>query len=144
MTETPGYIKTPTGFVMVLKENDDVLNALAKMAESEKIPSASFIGMGFAQKIVFGFFDFDRRTYDPMEFNDVELASLTGSIAWNGGEPSLHVHAVAAGSDFKAVGGHVLELMVGTGSMEITFLVHDKKLNREKDARIGANVLSLG
>ncbi|HMI02186.1 MAG TPA: hypothetical protein VK541_06875 [Pedobacter sp.] len=46
-------------------------------------------------------------------------------------------------SSFKAFGGHLLSATVGTGSLEITVIVHDKKLQRKMEEPLGANVLQL-
>jgi predicted DNA-binding protein with PD1-like motif len=137
------YIPTPTGYLMVLTQGDDVLGELALLAHAEDLPSASFTGIGFARKAVFGFFDFDRKVYQPKTFENVEIASLAGTIAWKDGKPSVHAHAVAADATFGAVGGHLLALDVGTGSMEVTVMRHDRKLLRATDASIGANILQL-
>lgn len=98
--------------------------------------------MGFVNTR-FGFFNFDTKEYEPKDFKDVELASFTGSMAWQNGKPSLHSHGVVTGRDFKAYGGHMLAATVSTGSVEITVIVHDKKLERKKDEALGANVLEL-
>ncbi|MFP9098597.1 PCC domain-containing protein [Flavobacterium sp. RHBU_24] len=74
----------------------------------------------------------------------MELASLTGSIAWQNGKPSIHAHGVVTGKDFTAHGGHILSGTVGTGSVEISVTVLDKKLERIKEEKLGANVLCLG
>jgi len=141
--ETPRYVETPTGYLMVLRRGDDVIANLEKLAETEKLPSASFTGIGFFSDVTFGFYDFGKKEFAPKTFHDVEVAGMTGSIAWKENKPSVHLHAVAAGRDFNAVGGHVLGAKVGTGSAEITLLVHDRKLERKVDPEIGANVLQL-
>jgi len=75
------YIKTPTGYLMVLRQGDDVIANIENLAKSEKIPSASFTGIGFASDVTFGFYDFNAKNFDPKTFNKVEMGSLTGSIA---------------------------------------------------------------
>jgi len=137
------YIKTPTGFLMVLRQGDDVLAHLENLASQENIPSANFSGMGFVNA-KFGFFNFKTKEYEPKEFKDVELASMNGSIAWQNGKASLHMHGVVTGRDFKAYGGHLLAASVGTGSVEIMVTVHQQKLERIKEEPLGANVLNLG
>jgi predicted DNA-binding protein with PD1-like motif len=137
------YVRTPTGFLMVLRRGDDVIANIEKLAGAEKIPSASFTGIGFLGEVTFGFYDFPKKQFQPETFHDVEMAGMTGSIAWKEGKPSIHAHATVAGRDFKAVGGHVLAAKVGTGSVEITVIAHDKRLQREVDPDIGANVLQL-
>jgi predicted DNA-binding protein with PD1-like motif len=136
------YIKTPTGYLMVLRQGDDVLQYLEKLATIENIPSANYSGMGFVNA-TFGFFNFQTKEYEPKELKDVELASMTGSIAWQKGKVSLHTHGVVTGKDFTARGGHLLAATVGTGSVEINVIVHDKRLERVEEQPLGANVLQL-
>lgn len=140
---TQHYIKTPSGFLMVLREGDDVFQHLQELAAKEQIPSATIYGIGFGGKATFGFYDFAKKKFNPKTFEKVEMGSLNGSIAWSEGKASLHIHGVATDEDFKAYGGHLLELTVGTGSMEITVLVHDKKLERKVEQPLNANVLQL-
>ena len=47
MTDPRRYIPTPSGFLMVLVEGDDVLACLEALAQAEDIPSASISGFGF-------------------------------------------------------------------------------------------------
>lgn len=137
------YIKTPTGYLMVLRQGEDVIANIENLAKSEKIPSASFTGIGFASDVTFGFYDFNAKKFDPKTFNKVEMGSLTGSIAWNDQGPSIHVHGVATDDKFNAYGGHILSLRVGTGSMEIYINVNDQKLERKVEQPLNANVLQL-
>jgi predicted DNA-binding protein with PD1-like motif len=140
--EPPKYVKVPAGYLMVLRQDDDVFSELEKLAMNEKIPSANLSGMGFVN-VKFGFFNFETKEYEPKEFKDVELASMSGSIAWKEGKPSLHCHGTVTGKDFTAHGGHMLGATVGTGSVEIIITVHDKQLERITEQPLGANVLNL-
>jgi len=137
------YTKVPTGYLMVLRQGDNILKEIEALAVSENIPSATFTGMGFVN-ITFGFFDFKTKKYDPKEFKDMELASLTGSIAWQDGKTSIHAHGTVTGKDFMAYGGHILSGIVSTGSVEIMVIVHDKKLERVLEQPLGANILCVG
>jgi len=141
-TNTTRYTKTPTGYLMVLRQGDDVFKEIEKFAVAKKIPSANFTGMGFVNAR-FGFFDFKTKQYKPKDFKNVEMASMTGSIAWQQELPSLHIHGVVTDASFKAAGGHLLSATVSTGSLEITVIVHDKKLERKMEEPLGANVLQL-
>lgn len=137
------YIKTPSGYLMVLRQGDDVLAHIEDLAKNENIPSASFTGIGFASEVTFGFYDFEAKKFDPKTFKKVEMGSLTGSVAWNEKGPSIHVHGVATDDKFNAYGGHILSLHVGTGSMEIYINVNDEKLERKVEQPLNANVLQL-
>ncbi|MCU7619001.1 DNA-binding protein [Chryseobacterium sp. PBS4-4] len=137
------YTKTPTGFLMVLREGDDVVSSIENLVKTENIPSASFTGIGFASDVTFGFYDFNAKKFNPKTFKKVEMGSLTGSIAWNEKGPSIHIHGVATDDKFNAFGGHILSLHVGTGSMEIYVTLIDKKLERKIEQPLNANVLQL-
>lgn len=138
------YIKTATGYLMVLRQGDNVLAHIEKLATTENIPSANFTGIGFASDVTFGFYDVKEKKFNPKTFSNVEMGSLTGSIAWNEKGPSIHIHGFATDDRFKAYGGHVLSMHVGTGSMEIYVTAHDQKLERKIEQPLNANVLQLG
>ena len=127
---------------MVLKQNDNIFEEIEKMAVREQVPSANLTGMGFVN-VEFGYFNFKKKEYKPKKFDNVELASMQGSIAWQNGKPSLHIHGVTGDKHFKANAGHILSAYVSTGTLEILVIVHDKKLERKKDEVLGANVLML-
>jgi len=136
------YVKVPDGYLMVLRQKDNVFYELEKFAKGENIPSANFTGMGFVN-IRFGFFDFKTKKYDPKDFSAVELVSMHGTLAWKKDSVSIHAHGVVADKTFQAFGGHILDATVGTGSVEILITPHDKVFERKKDESIGADVLSI-
>jgi predicted DNA-binding protein with PD1-like motif len=144
MPAAPRSIQTPGGFLMVLRQGDDVFARLEALMLEETIPSAFFTGFGFAGKVVFGFYDYDSQTYRPGAFDNLELTNMTGTLAWKEGRPSVHAHGVAGDSQFRTFGGHLLSLEVGRGSMEICITVLPTRLDRAVDPVIGANVLQLG
>ena len=137
------YTKTASGYLMVLREGDDVIASIENLAKEKQIPSGNFTGIGFAQEATFGFFDFNEKKFHPKTFYKVEMGSLTGSIAWEGAKPSLHIHGVGTNDKFEANGGHILSLKVGTGSMEIYITTNPDKLERKMEMPLGANVLQL-
>lgn len=136
------YVKTPTGYLMVLKQGDNVFSQLKIFAKKENIPSASFTAIGFAE-IEFGFFNRRTKQYRPKKFKAGEVGSMHGSIAWQNGDISIHSHGLLCDKKFRAHGGHILSATVGTGTLEITIVVHDQKLDRKYNAALGANELSL-
>ncbi|MDX3916642.1 MULTISPECIES: PPC domain-containing DNA-binding protein [Olivibacter] len=136
------YTRVSNGYLMVLRQGDEIIPLLEHFALAEQIPSANFTGMGFVN-VTFGFFDSAKKKFNPKHFKDVELASMHGSIAWQDDKPSIHLHGVVAGKDFVAYGGHILDGTVGTGSLEIMIITHHKKLERVFEKDLGANVLHL-
>jgi predicted DNA-binding protein with PD1-like motif len=128
----------------VLKQGDDVIAELEDPESGEAVDGATFNGFGFAGSVTFGFFDYELKDCVPKEFHCLEMAALQGSMAWKDGKPSIHMHGVGAGDDYKAVGGHILGLRVGRGWIELTITVSGMRLSRGHDEAIGANVLQLG
>jgi predicted DNA-binding protein with PD1-like motif len=137
------WMRTPTGYLMVLTESDDLFSQLDLLMKAEQIPSASFTAFGFAGEVIFGFFDFEKREYRPARFHQREMTGINGTLAWQDGKPSIHAHGVGGGVHYTTVGGHLLALSVGRGSLEVTIVVHDRHLERVKDQDIGANILRL-
>ena len=136
------YTCVPVGYLMVLKQGDNLFNYLEAIAKAENIPSANFTGMGFAE-VEFGYFDSKTKKYKSKKFRAGELASMQGTLAWQNEKPSIHVHGLITNKKFNAYGGHILSANVGTGTLEVLIILHDKKLQRIKDEKLGANVLSL-
>lgn len=136
------YSKTSSGYIMVLRQGDDVFSHLEDFARRERIKGATFTGLGFVN-VKFGFFDQKKKTYEPKEFKSVELASFTGSLAWQEDKPSIHAHGVVTDRSFKAYGGHILEAQVDTGSLEIHITTINRRLERNYDKALGANVLEV-
>ena len=132
--------KTKTGYLMVLEEGENSFDRIEELAMKEKIKGATFSAMGFV-KAKFAFFDSEQKRYLNQAFPGMELASFSGSIAWEKDKPSLHAHGVVTGSDFKAYGGHIQEAIVDKGSMEITIVEHGIDLNRVMDEELGAKIL---
>jgi predicted DNA-binding protein with PD1-like motif len=136
------FIRTSNGYLLVLRQGDDVFAQLVDLTHRMRIPSASLVGLGFGHA-TFGFWNAEQRRFNPRRFDNVEIGSLVGSLAWKEGKPLPHLHAVACDSTFAAYGGHLLALEVGTGSMELTITVHAQPLQRRTDEHTGANVLDL-
>jgi uncharacterized protein len=137
------YTKVPAGYVMVLRQGDNVFEEIKTFARQENVQGAHISGMGFVN-ITFGFFDAKAKKYNPKEFKDVELASMLGTIAWKDGDVSIHAHGVAGDKSFQTYGGHILEAQVSTGSLEVLVTVHPQRFERKQDPRLGADVLDIG
>ncbi|WP_342636311.1 PCC domain-containing protein [Rhizobium leguminosarum] len=69
---------------------------------------------------------------------------MTGSLAWKDGNRCPHLHATAGNASFAVVGGHLLALEVGRGSLELYVTILPNRLERATEASIGTNVLQLG
>jgi len=143
MSEPKRYIPIPTGFLMVLRQGDDVFARLEALMRDEAIPAAVISGFGFVREATFGFFDFETKQYRPKTMTDLELTNMTGTLVWKDGKPAIHAHGTVGDDNFRTFGGHLLALEVGRGSLEISLLVIPTRLERAVDPGIGANVLQL-
>src|SRR6059058_1654651 len=76
-------------------------------------------------------------------FHQREMTGITGTLAWQDGKPSIRAHGVGGGLHYTTVGGHLLALSVGRGSLEVLITVHEQRLERRKDPETGANILQL-
>ena len=143
MADAAKWMRTPAGYLMVLTRGDDLFAELTRLMLEADIPSASLSGFGFAGEVIFGFFDFEKKEYRPARFHQREMTGITGTLAWQDGKPSIHAHGVGGGLHYTTVGGHLLALTVGRGSLEVTITVHGQRLERRRDEEIGANILQL-
>ena len=91
-----------------------------------------------------GFYDLAAQQYNWTKLDELlELTNLTGNIAWQDGEPVLHLHATVSDASMHAYGGHLKEAEVG-GTVEVMIhaIVSDG-LTRKLDESTGLNLLDL-
>jgi hypothetical protein len=136
------YMKTFHGYLMVLKQGDNVFEQLELLMKQEKIPGAVLTGIGFADMEI-GHFNAKKKKYKSKHFKGGEVAVLHGSLAWKGEQPSVHIHGVLGNKHDRARAGHILQATVGTGTLEINILLYTKKLERKRDEELGADVLQI-
>jgi predicted DNA-binding protein with PD1-like motif len=90
----------------------DLLDELTEMVATLEIQAGTLQVIGAVSTLVLGYFHQDRQEYETLNTaGQWEIASGLGNISIRDGEPFVHLHVVASGSDGQAVGGH---LMAGT------------------------------
>jgi predicted DNA-binding protein with PD1-like motif len=106
-------VREGTQWMLRLDEGEDLFATLVSFVDREGIRAASVpFGIGMFRKAAFGYWDGTR--YDPAEIDRPhELVALHGTIARADGQPSVHLHAAAAGPDHRLVAGHLLRATVG-------------------------------
>jgi hypothetical protein len=93
--------------------------------------------------VTLGFFDRARRDYARRVIREqVEVVSLLGNVALDGGEPRVHVHAVVARYDGSALGGHLLGGTVEP-TLEVIIVESSKTLCRKTDRATGLALLDV-
>ena len=90
------------------------------------------------------YFDWEKKDYDRMQFGEqLEVLSLVGDIALDGGRPKLHAHVVLGRRDATTLGGHLLGAVVRP-TLEVLLTDAPRHLRREHDARSGLALIRLG
>lgn len=130
-------------FVLVCERGDDPMEALAALAKRFALSAASLSGLGAFSAVTLGFFDRSRRDYIRRVIREqVEVVSLVGNVALDGGEPRVHAHVVVARSDGSALGGHLLGGSVDP-TLEVIFSESPATLQRKTDPATGLALLDL-
>ncbi|HKT25057.1 MAG TPA: PPC domain-containing DNA-binding protein [Terriglobales bacterium] len=130
-------------FALAFDKNDDVLPLLLQFAEENNISSARLSGIGAFQRVRLGYFDRERREYQPIEINEqVELLSFVGNLARSDGKAKLHAHVIVGKRDGTAHGGHLLGGSVWP-TMEVMVIETPAYLRRTMDESTGLALLDL-
>ncbi|MHA6692085.1 PPC domain-containing DNA-binding protein [Devosia sp. A449] len=125
-------------YAIILSTGDEVTACLTAFAKEAGLQAASFKAIGAFQRATLAFFDWEAKTYLPIEVNEqVEVASLTGDIAIGPeGQPALHIHAVLGRRDGSAVAGH-LQTAVVRPTLEVILTESPEYLRKKLDPDLG-------
>jgi predicted DNA-binding protein with PD1-like motif len=130
-------------FVLVCDPGDDPMEALGAAAKRFDLSGASLTGIGAFSGVILGFFDRARRDYTRRVIREqVEVVSLIGNVALDGGEPRVHAHVVVARSDGSALGGHLLGGTVDP-TLEVMIVESPTVLQRRTDRTTGLALLDV-
>lgn len=100
-------------FVAVFERGEQVMQPLLAFLRERQIFAARLNGIGALQSVTLGYFNWERKEYEPHHIEEqVELLSLTGDVAVDGGEPQVHAHVVVGRRDMTTRGGHLLDATV--------------------------------
>ena len=131
-------------FALVFDTGEEVVAALLRFANEEKVTGAHLTAISAFQRVTLGFFDPAKKEYEPIFIEEqVELLSLVANIARNDeGEAKLHAHVVEGKADGTAHGGHLLQASVRP-TMEILVVESSEHLRRRMRDDVGAALLDL-
>ena len=122
---------------------EEVLETLGAFVKEQGIAAATVRGIGALQDCELGFFDVETKVYERTLFpSSMELINLAGNVSWADEEPLLHLHAVLAGSDLVARGGHLFRGVVSVTG-EVFFDVFERRLERAQEPETGLKLLDL-
>ncbi len=105
---------SPKTFILVFETGDELAEGLQQFAKDQHLSAASFKAIGALSSVHLRWFSWDSKRYERSVTLDeqIELLSLIGDVALNGGEPVVHAHVVVGTEDGAARGGHLLEAHV--------------------------------
>lgn len=127
--------------IFVFKKGDNFLEEFKKKLSAENIESGFFYGFGGVTKVHLGFYELKKKKYITKKFKDIfEVLSLTGNITNSDSEIVIHSHVILGKRDFKTIGGHLKEAVVG-GTLEI-FFTPTERMNRKLDNETGLKLLN--
>lgn len=122
--------------ILRLQEDEDLLEAIKKGAEENKVKAGILMVIGALKNVVLGFYVEGEYRYVRLD-EPLEIASCTGNIAvGESGETMIHAHVVVSNEKGEAFGGHLMkdthvgitaELMIIEGLGMDVYRVFDEK-----------------
>jgi len=130
-------------FAIIFDKGDEVASGLLSFAKDNNLSASRFTAIGAFERVTLGFFERERKDYKRIIINEqVEVLSLVGDIASDGGEPKVHAHVVVGKADGTAHGGHLLEARVWP-TLEVILVESPEHLRRKIDKETGLALISL-
>ncbi|MBI2445067.1 DNA-binding protein [Candidatus Micrarchaeota archaeon] len=103
------FRKDANAWVVVLQRGEKIKETLDAWAKKEGVRGGAVTAIGALKDPTLAYYDLKKKQYLNRGFSgDFELVSLSGNFS----ETGLHAHAVIAGPDFQAFGGHLVEAEV--------------------------------
>jgi len=131
------------GLAVVLRRGALVHDSLVQLAREENVRTCFVTGIGAFQETSLAYYDIAQKRYVETPIHGpVEVASLIGNVARVDGEPFAHLHAVVAGPDLIARGGHLVSGRVGV-TMEVFVRDLGEDIARELHDDIGLKLWQL-
>lgn len=126
-------LSEPRFFMLVLSTGDRLPDEILSFAEDQEIKAASISGIGAFLETTVGFFNWETKEYDEIEFPEpAEVLSFTGNLALRESKPALHAHVVLSMPDGSATGGHFLRAIVRP-TLELVITEMETELHRAID-----------
>jgi uncharacterized protein len=130
-------------YLVRLQRGEQLVSSLNELAEKENLDGAWLQAVGGAEKLTLGFYDLEAQEYRWQDFEElVEIASLSGNLAWVEGKPYWHLHGVFGDREYRSLSGHVRDLTVG-GTCEIFIHPLREKITRSPDDETGLKLLDI-
>jgi predicted DNA-binding protein with PD1-like motif len=82
-------------WALVFDVGDEVVSRLSQFASLHQLTAARFTAIGAFSEATLGYFDAKKKAYEKIPVREqVEVLSLIGDVALDGGQPKIHAHVV--------------------------------------------------
>jgi predicted DNA-binding protein with PD1-like motif len=130
-------------WALVFDVGDEVVSRLSQFASLHQLTAARFTAIGAFSEATLGYFDAKKKAYEKIPVREqVEVLSLIGDVALDGGQPKIHAHVVVAKRDGSAHGGHLLEARVRP-TLEVMLVESPARLARVYDPDSGLALIEI-
>ena len=130
-------------WALVFDAGDEVVSTLAQFASLHQLSAARFTAIGAFSEATLGYFDTEKKAYEKIPVREqVEVLSLIGDVALDGGQPKIHAHVVVGKRDGSAHGGHLLTARVRP-TLEVMLVESPARLARVYDPDSGLALIAI-
>ena len=130
-------------WTLVFDEGDEVMSSLTAFARERQLTAARFTAIGAFRDATLGYFDWTSKSYEKIPVREqVEVLSLVGDVALEGGAPKVHAHVVVGKRDGSAHGGHLLDAHVRP-TLEVMLTESPAHLRRLFDPASGLALIEI-
>lgn len=132
-------------YTLRFEKDELIVEGIKKFVKEHNIRGGWIVGLGGLQWAELGFYDLNAQEYEWSKLEELlELANMTGNIAWQDDDPVLHLHATVSDASMHARAGHLREAQAaGTVEVFIHRWLDGAGLQRKKDDQTGLNLLNL-
>ncbi|HEX4749016.1 MAG TPA: PPC domain-containing DNA-binding protein [Bryobacteraceae bacterium] len=128
----------PRTYAIILETGDEIATTLRQFAIDNGLSASSFKAIGALSDAKVGWLNWETKKYETSADikEQVEVLSLIGDIALDGGKPTVHAHMVIGKRDGTAHGGHLEEAHVRP-TLEIILTESPQHLQKRVDPESG-------
>lgn len=134
-------VKDGHTYILRFDRGEEVIGAITKFCDMEKIDSGFLTGIGATEDVVLAHYDIDKKEYKEKEVKErMEITGLLGNITRTKDKIFVHIHGSFSDNRMRMTGGHVKKLVV-SATCEVTLRVLKQIINRKFDEKTGLNVM---
>lgn len=128
-------------YVLKIDRGEELVEQINSFSVAQQIKAGFFVGLGASSYLKLAWYNLETKKYEEKEFTEtMEIAGLTGNIAYLSDQMIVHVHGSFSDRSLSAVAGHVTKLVIG-GACEIMLIKFDTEFKRLYDSATGLNLL---